>query len=150
LPACVVGVLLARNYRRWRRRVCLREPINRAGTAVDLSVGVAFGASRNMEKLAVVGFGDFVHTFGIRPTRKVSSHEIGRRIVGRGGRLIGAADADGENEATRRCDAQGKERSNIHTKVLRIKIRNVDQYFSISRKGCRVAASRGWHRARRP
>lgn len=60
----------------------LRKPIDRAGAAVDLGVGIAFRAARNMEELAVVRLRSFVHSLWIRPIGNVDLCGAGWWIVG--------------------------------------------------------------------
>jgi hypothetical protein len=102
--------------------VQFREPIDRAGAPIDLSIRVALRASGNMEQLAIIGFRRFVYTFRIRPIGIVSPCEIRRWIVGRlGCCLVGMRQvADGENEAASRYGAQGEQRPLIHTKSLTV------------------------------
>jgi len=62
--------------------VQLREPIYRAGAAVNLSIRVALRASGNMEELAIVGFRRLVYALGKANRDSRSSRhllELGRR-----------------------------------------------------------------------
>ena len=64
LSARVVRAFLALDYRSRRRRVHFREPIDRAGAPIDLSICIALCASGNMEQLSSSGFGASRTPFG--------------------------------------------------------------------------------------
>jgi len=114
LPARVVRAFLSRNYRSRRRRVQLREPIDRAGAPVNLRIRIALRASGNMEELAIVGFRGLVYAPRPRPIGIVSPYDICWRIGRRLRRSLRCMrklrhGEHGEDQATRRYSAQQEE-----------------------------------------
>ena len=57
------------------------KPVHCTGAPVDLGICKRPGATRDVQQLSIVLFPRCVASLWIRPGRKVSADEVGRRII---------------------------------------------------------------------
>ena len=78
----------------------LREPVDGTGAPIDLGICIALCASRNMKKLAIVGFRRFVCPLRPRPLRIIGLCAMCLWIVGRRRCSLGGVRQAGREQAT--------------------------------------------------